>query len=236
MISILVYAGTIPNLEQMLSYSNMFELKIYTCQNQKQALSTFIHCQPQFFVVQCDDADAENLRFIQGLSQEIPTLVLTEQGNESAAIKALQNGADYLVHYPVNSVEFFYQLLNFIHLTSKQQLPENNLLHLGELTIFLNSNQVMLNDEFIPLTATEHKLLRVLAGNINQIVSTDKLYSELYSTSELKYTSRALNMHISNLRHKLHIEEYACLRLETIRGKGYALFYNDDTKGDEYGG
>ncbi len=236
MISILVYASNIPDLEQLLTYSRMCDLNLYTCQTQTQALSTFIHNRPQFFIVQCDDPDVEGLRFVQSLSQEIPALVLTQQGNESVAIKALRNGAQYLVHYPVNGVEFFYQLINFIHLTSKQQPAESNLLHLGELTIFLNSNQVMLNDEFIPLTATEHKLLRILAGNINQIVSTDKLYSELYSSSELKYTSRALNMHISNLRHKLHIEEYSCLRLETVRGKGYALFYTDDNKGEDQSG
>ena len=233
MISILVYCPSVPHIEQLLSYSSLFELQFHICQNPSQALSGFTRYKPQYFVVQCDDTTAQELHFVRSLSPDIPTLVLTRRDNETAAVMALQNGADYLLHYPCGTIEFYHQLSNFIRLTTKRAIPESRLLHIGELTIFLNNNQVMLRDEFLPLTTTEYKLLIILANNLNQIVSTEKLYNELYSNSELKYTSRAVNMHISNLRHKLHIEEFALLRLETVRGKGYALYYNS---GDDDGG
>ena len=99
-------------------------------------------------------------------------------------------------------------------------------MRLGDLQIFLHNNQVMLKGELLPLTATEFKLLLVFAHNLNQIVTVDKLYQEVYPQSEIKYTSRALNMHISNLRRMLQLVEFAPLRLETRRGKGFGLFYN----------
>lgn len=237
MISVLVYCPSVPDMEQLISYSSLFELQFHICQNPTEALSGFTHYRPQYFVVQCDDTAATELHFCKSLSPDIPMLVLTQQNNEPAAVKALQEGADYLLHYPVGNIEFYHQLSNFIRLTSKQPVPESQLLHIGELAIFLNNNQVMLGSDLIPLTGTEHKLLLILAANLNQIVSTDKLYMELYSSSELQYTSRALNMHISNLRHKLNIEQHTCLRLETVRGKGYALYYSDkNNNGDEYNG
>ena len=109
-------------------------------------------------------------------------------------------------------------------------------MHLGHLQIFLHNNQVMLKGELLPLTATEYKLLLCFAHNLNKIVSIDKLYQEVYPRSEVKYTSRALNMHISNLRHKLKLEEFAPLRLETRRGKGFGMFYNQPAKDDLPGG
>lgn len=109
-------------------------------------------------------------------------------------------------------------------------------MRLGDLQIFLHNNQVMLKGELLPLTATEFKLLLVFAHNLNQIVTVDKLYQEVYPQSEIKYTSRALNMHISNLRHKLQLEEFAPLRLETRRGKGFGLFYNQPTANAFEGG
>ncbi len=235
MISILVYCPSVPHIEQLLSYSSLFELQFHISKSRSQALSSFTHYKPQYFVVECNNITAQELHFVRSLSPDIPTLVLTRQDNEPAAVKALQDGADYLLHYPCGSIEFYHQLNNFIRLTTKRAVPESRLLHIGELTIFLNNNQVMLRDEFLPLTTTEYKLLIVLANNLNQIVSTEKLYNELYSNSELKYTSRALNMHISNLRHKLHIEEFALLRLETVRGKGYALYYSTEDGGMKNG-
>ncbi len=228
MISILVYCPSVPHIEQLLSHSSLFELQFHISKSQSQALSSFTRYKPQYFVVECNNITAQELHFVRSLSPDIPTLVLTQQDNEPAAVKALQDGADYLLHYPCGSIEFYHQLNNFIRLTTKRTVPESSLLHIGDLKIFLNNNQVMLHDEFLPLTTTEYKLLIILANNLNQIVSTEKLYNELYSNSELKYTSRALNMHVSNLRHKLHIEEFALLRLETVRGKGYALYYNNE--------
>ena len=124
------------------------------------------------------------------------------------------------------SVELYYQIKNFLRLTKQANQNNSKIMHLGDVQIYLHNNQVMLKGELLPLTATEFKLLLVFANNLNQIVTIDKLYQEVYPRSEVKYTSRALNMHISNLRHKLQLEEFAPLRLETRRGKGFGMFYN----------
>ena len=151
-------------------------------------------------------------------------------------LRLLDGGADYLVHLPCGSVELYYQIKNFLRLTTQAKKNNSKIMHLGDLQIFLHNNQVMLKGELVPLTATEYKLLLVFANNLNQIVTIDKLYQEVYPRSEIKYTSRALNMHISNLRHKLKLEEFATLRLETRRGKGFGMFYNQPTNTAFWGG
>ena len=170
------------------------------------------------------------------LSTTLPVFALTSSTDQRVGLRLLDGGADYLVHLPCGSLELYYQIKNFLRLTSQATQNNSKIMHLGDLQIFLHNNQVMLKGELLPLTATEYKLLLCFAHNLNKIVSIDKLYQEVYPRSEVKYTSRALNMHISNLRHKLKLEEFAPLRLETRRGKGFGMFYNQPANYDLPGG
>ena len=166
----------------------------------------------------------------------LPIFALTGSTDERVALRLIDGGADYLVHLPCGSIELYYQLKNFLRLTNQAKQSNNKIMHLGDIQIFLHNNQVLHNGQLVPLTATEFKLLLVFANNLNTIISIEKIYREVYPQSEIKYTSRSLNMHISNLRHKLKLEEFAPLRLETRRGKGFGMFFNPDDSSEVDGG
>lgn len=171
---------------------------------------------------------------MRSLSQKLPIFALTTSTNDDHAAQLLEQGADYLVHIPCDAKEIRAQLNNFLRLTlAVQKENTSNILHIGELKIFLKNNQVMLGEEYLALTVKEYKLLLALAHNLNKIVDTESLYEAVYPQSEVKLTSRSLNMHLSNLRHKLHLEDYTNLSLETKRGKGVGLFYITDPAGGE---
>ena len=226
MTEILVYSPAVSELEQLLAYSSLFDLNFHYCQTPSQALGAYARCKPHYFLVQCETRAVEELKLVKKLSPVLPVFALTSSTEERVGLRILDGGADYLVHLPCGSVELYYQLKNFLRLTIQAQANNNKIMHVGDLQIFLHNNQVMLQGELVPLTATEFKLLLVFVHNLNKIVTIDKLYQEVYPQSEIKYTSRALNMHISNIRHKLRLEEFAALRLETRRGKGFGMFYS----------
>ena len=228
MTKILVYTPAPRELEQLLTYSTLFDLEFQFCSTQPQALAAYASFKPHCFLVQCEQPTVDELKLVKKLSPILPVFAVTNSKNERVGLRLLDGGADYLVHLPCGSVELYYQIKNFLRLTTQAKQNNSKIMHLGDLQIFLHNNQVRLRGELLPLTATEFKLLLVFAHNLNQIVTIDKLYQEIYPKSELKYTSRALNMHISNLRHKLQLEEFSPLRLETRRGKGFGLFYNQD--------
>lgn len=228
MTKILVYTPAPRELEQLLTYSTLFDLEFQFCSTQPQALAAYASFKPHCFLVQCEQPTVDELKLVKKLSPILPVFAVTNSTNERVGLRLLDGGADYLVHLPCGSVELYYQIKNFLRLTTQAKQNNSKIMHLGDLQIFLHNNQVRLRGELLPLTATEFKLLLVFAHNLNHIVTIDKLYQEIYPKSELKYTSRALNMHISNLRHKLQLEEFSPLRLETRRGKGFGLFYNQD--------
>ena len=228
MTRILVYTPKQKDLEQILAYSSLFDLELQYCQSPAQALATYTRFKPHCFIVQCEDKAVNELKLVKSLSSVLPIFALTGSTDERVALRLIDGGADYLVHLPCGSIELYYQLKNFLRLTNQAKQSNNKIMHLGDIQIFLHNNQVLHNGQLVPLTATEFKLLLVFANNLNTIISIEKIYREVYPQSEIKYTSRSLNMHISNLRHKLKLEEFAPLRLETRRGIGFGMFYNPD--------
>ena len=236
MTRILVYTPKQKDLEQILAYSSLFDLELQYCQSPAQALATYTRFKPHCFIVQCEDKAVNELKLVKSLSSVLPIFALTGSTDERVALRLIDGGADYLVHLPCGSIELYYQLKNFLRLTNQAKQSNNKIMHLGDIQIFLHNNQVLHNGQLVPLTATEFKLLLVFANNLNTIISIEKIYREVYPQSEIKYTSRALNMHISNLRHKLKLEEFAPLRLETRRGIGFGMFYNPDNSVEVDGG
>lgn len=236
MTRILVYTPKQKDLEQILAYSSLFDLELQYCQSPAQALATYTRFKPHCFIVQCEDKAVNELKLVKSLSSVLPIFALTGSTDERVALRLIDGGADYLVHLPCGSIELYYQLKNFLRLTNQAKQSNNKIMHLGDIQIFLHNNQVLHNGQLVPLTATEFKLLLVFANNLNSIISIEKIYREVYPQSEIKYTSRALNMHISNLRHKLKLEEFAPLRLETRRGIGFGMFYNPDNSVEVDGG
>ena len=236
MTRILVYTPKQKDLEQILAYSSLFDLELQYCQSPAQALATYTRFKPHCFIVQCEDKAVNELKLVKSLSSVLPIFALTGSTDERVALHLIDGGADYLVHLPCGSIELYYQLKNFLRLTNQAKQSNNKIMHLGDIQIFLHNNQVLHNGQLVPLTATEFKLLLVFANNLNTIISIEKIYREVYPQSEIKYTSRALNMHISNLRHKLKLEEFAPLRLETRRAKGFGMFFNPDDSSEVDGG
>ena len=236
MTRILVYTPKQKDLEQILAYSSLFDLELQYCQSPAQALATYTRFKPHCFIVQCEDKAVNELKLVKSLSSVLPIFALTGSTDERVALRLIDGGADYLVHLPCGSIELYYQLKNFLRLTNQAKQSNNKIMHLGDIQIFLHNNQVLHNGQLVPLTATEFKLLLVFANNLNSIISIEKIYREVYPQSEIKYTSRALNMHISNLRHKLKLEDFAPLRLETRRDKGFGMFFNPDDSSEVDGG
>jgi two-component system response regulator CpxR len=76
------------------------------------------------------------------------------------------------------------------------------------------------HDEVISLTSTEFSVIEALLRQAGQAVSKADLSQEALGR-ELGRYDRALDMHISNLRHKLGPLADGGERIVTVRGSGY---------------
>jgi two-component system phosphate regulon response regulator PhoB/two-component system alkaline phosphatase synthesis response regulator PhoP len=89
----------------------------------------------------------------------------------------------------------------------------------GTLAIDLEKFEVTVRGAKVELTATEFKILQLLASRKGRVFSRDQILDFLWG-SEKAVIDRTVDVHIRNLREKLG--EAASL-IKNIRGVGYKL-------------
>ncbi|WP_234005096.1 winged helix-turn-helix domain-containing protein, partial [Cronobacter turicensis] len=93
----------------------------------------------------------------------------------------------------------------------------DNLLQHDDITLNLQTQQVLLQGQPVEVTPKEFALLTRLMMRIDQTVHRETLQQDIYSWQD-DPSSNTLEVHIHNLRRKL-----GKTRIRTVRGVGYRL-------------
>lgn len=153
-----------------------------------------------------------------------PVIMLTDKSLMDDKIKGLNYGADDYVTKPFSTRELLARVnvqLRRVKILSEDKTQDK--LVVGNLTILPDTREVRLGSEqIVQLTKTEFDLLYYLAARKEKIVSHACLLEDIlhyHSDSETK----ALVMHIANLRKKLKKAGEAAVQLKATTGVGYRL-------------
>ncbi len=147
-----------------------------------------------------------------------PVLILSVQSNEEDIIRALDNGAnDYLVK-PFRSGELLARIRSALRGTSSDET--NLLVDCGELQIDLGDRTVKLYEELIKLTATEYKLLCLLARQEGKVMTHQYLLREVWGPGYINQ-SQYLRVFIAQLRKKIEKDPNRPVHILTESGVGY---------------
>jgi two-component system KDP operon response regulator KdpE len=149
---------------------------------------------------------------------DMPILVLSAVGDESAKIDALQLGADDYVTKPFAPGEFVARVRAALRRAGRDE-PEARV-SVGELTIDLAAHAVSANGSEIHLTPTEFALLRLLATNRGLLLTHRQLLTEVWGPEYADATA-VLRTHIANLRSKLAAADGGRRLIRTESGIGY---------------
>ena len=147
----------------------------------------------------------------------VPVIMLTARGDESDKVIGLELGADDYVTKPFSVKE----LVARIHAVLRRP-PGGEAgprIAVGTLVIDLEKFEVTAGGAKVELTATEFKILQLLASRQGRVFSRDQILDFLWG-SEKAVIDRTVDVHIRNLREKLG--ESASL-IKNIRGVGYKL-------------
>ena len=153
-----------------------------------------------------------------------PVIMLTDQNLIDDKVKGLSYGADDYVTKPFSTRELIARVnvqLRRVKFLSKDKTQDK--LVVGNLTILPDTREVKLGaEQSVQLTKTEFDLLHYLAVRKEKIVSHACLLEDIlhyHSESETK----ALVMHIANLRKKLKNAGETAIQLKATTGIGYRL-------------
>lgn len=145
----------------------------------------------------------------------IPILMLTARAAEMDRVLGLELGADDYVTKPFSPRELVLRIRKLLARRAPADAAPR--LQVGEIEIDVPAHEVRVGGSAIVVTATEFKLLEVLASRRGRVQSRDRLLQDVWGY-ENPIDSRTVDTHVRRVREKLGD---AARHLETVRGVGY---------------
>lgn len=150
-----------------------------------------------------------------------PVLMLTARGDPVDRILGLELGADDYVPKPCSPRELVAHIRAILRRSAGGENSRGPV-QLGELVIDMAQRRATYKDKPIPLTGTELSLLEMLARSAGEPVAKADIYPRILGRPMGRY-DRAIDVHISAIRHKLAQEGVSDIAIESVRGVGYQL-------------
>jgi two-component system KDP operon response regulator KdpE len=161
----------------------------------------------------------ELLRLIRERNEQVPVVVLSSRGDETAKVQALDLGADDYVTKPFGMDE----LLARIRTALRHQLQvhgERPLFRVGDLSVDLVRRVVKVHDQQVKLSPKEYELLRLLVQNAGKVLTHRYLLKELWAVpTDAQY----LRVYVRQLRQKIEDDPERPRYITTETGIGYRL-------------
>jgi two-component system phosphate regulon response regulator PhoB len=151
-------------------------------------------------------------------TSEIPILMLTARGEEVDRIVGLELGADDYITKPFSPREVVLRIKAVLRRVQGERSDAAQI-EIGDLRLDVAGHRLFVSETEVPLTATEFRLMKLLAEGKGRVLTREKLLTEGWGYSK-DVDSRTVDTHVRRLRKKLGSE---AARIETVIGVGYRL-------------
>jgi len=194
---------------------------ISTAEDGEQALKMARALQPDLILLDVMLPEIDGLEVCKIIRRDpaisgIPVIMLTAKAAEVDRVLGLELGADDYVTKPFSPRELVLRVKNML---KRGLLPDEKVdqIKAGSLIIDIPQHMVIVDEKPVSLTATEFKLLTLLAQRKGRVQSRDQLLQDVWEYDSVIDT-RTVDTHMRRLREKLG---EAAKHLDTVRGVGY---------------
>ncbi len=194
---------------------------VITAADGEEALQKARKSQPALVVLDVMLPEIDGLEVCKTLRRDpatasLPIIMLTAKAAELDRVLGLELGADDYVTKPFSPRELVLRIKKLLE-REKVAAKKADRIVFGELLIDLPRHQVSWRGKRIDLTATEFKLLMLLAERRGRVQSREQLLRDVWNYDSMIDT-RTVDTHMRRLREKLGP---AAKFLDTVRGVGY---------------
>ena len=206
----------------VISYLTKDGFRVMEAQDSQQALSIFDQHQIDLVLIDVMMPGMDGFGLVKELRKktDIPLILLTAKGEESAKVAGLAIGADDYVTKPFSAPEVVARVKAQIRrfkgtFASDDVIPE---LKIGErLVIDQSSRRCYVDSVEADLSRREFDLLFKLASSPGKVFTREALLLAAWGTTYI--TEKTIDVHVAALRKKLS----SAANITSLRGIGYRL-------------
>jgi two-component system alkaline phosphatase synthesis response regulator PhoP len=215
-------------LQQTLKLN--LELENYeteTCNSGADAISIIKNFKPNLILLDImlpELGGIEIYKLLKDLNINIPVIFLTAKNNVKDKIEGLKLGADDYITKPFDLEELLLRIQNVL----KRNYPKKNEVFIFKFDNceinFSNFQVISRHGKTEDLSKREIALLKLLADNLNQVVSRDEILDKLWTKDEIS-SSRTIDNYILNFRKLFELNPKEPIYFLSIRGVGYKFCF-----------
>lgn len=156
-------------------------------------------------------------------SKNIPIIMLSAKGEDSDKILGLNVGADDYMTKPFNNLELVARVRSQLRRYDKPlDIEDKGVITIRDLVIDTLSKKITVRGEEVKVTATEYKILHLLASNQGRIFSIKEIYEKVWEEPFYK-SENTVTVHIRRIREKIEINTKEPEYIKVVWGIGYKI-------------
>lgn len=197
---------------------------VVTAANGRAALAAISESEPRLIVLDIMLPELDGLALMRILRErsEVPIVLLSARGSTADRVYGIHEGADDYMVKPFSPAELVVRVKAVLRRTERASARPNRgtTLH-GDLAIDLDRLEVRRENQIIPLTAAEFRLLTALVQAEGRVLTRQVLLDSLYGQVQGDALERTIDVHVGRLRDKLGEAADQPRYIATVRGAGY---------------
>jgi two-component system phosphate regulon response regulator OmpR len=151
---------------------------------------------------------------------DVPICMMTALVDPEDRVRGLETGVDDYVAKPFEPMELLIRLRNIMR-RGKAAPASSDEIRMGDMSFHIGRGELRRGPETIKLTEREKELLRQFAQRPGLPIARHELAPDDSTGSE-----RAIDVQINRLRRKIEADPSNPVYLQTLRGKGYILYFD----------
>lgn len=156
-------------------------------------------------------------------SKNIPIIMLSAKGEDSDKILGLNVGADDYITKPFNHLELVARVKSQLRRYEKPlKIEDSSVIKVKDLEIDTLLKKITVRGEEIKATATEYKILLLLASNLGRIFSIKEIYEKVWEEPFYK-SENTVTVHIRRIREKIELNTKEPEYIKVVWGIGYKI-------------
>lgn len=208
---------------ELVSYHLLREGHEVVCVHRGEEALNFISQQkPDLILLDLMLPDFDGLDVFRKLrsdpeTSDIPLILLTAKRENSDIVTGLELDSNDHVTKPLSPRILLERIRAVLRRRQEPETREFSIVTVHEIEIYPGRHEVLVRGRLVPLTATEFRLLHVLAHRPGWVFSRDQIINAVRG-GDYPVTDRSVDVQIVGLRKKLG---EAGSFIETVRGVGY---------------